>query len=203
MKALGLCLLLAVYALAGHETIADDSIKLQIAQEEVLRQSGLLSLQNLKVFYYDINGGTGDEIRKKLNQLGPKDWRGISRDAHLKWTIGWKWPYDQSGKALFQKTTSNIRFELTFPRITKGPMPNGWLEFLALLAKHEYQHAQHALDHYQQIADKIRKAASNTKKFNYKAANLIGEEVLEQIRRLDREYDIATDHGKTEGISFP
>lgn len=203
MRALSLCLLLAVYTLAVKETFADDSLKAQTAHEELLRESGLLALPNLKVFYYDIDGGTGAEIRQKLNLRGPKDWRGISRDAHLKWIIGWKWQHDKSGKALFQTTTSHIRFELTFPRITNGPMPNGWLKFLALLAKHEYQHAQNALGHYQQIADKIRVASSNNKQFNFKDANLIGEEVLEQIRRIDREYDISTEHGKTEGISFP
>jgi predicted secreted Zn-dependent protease len=156
---------------------------------------------------YSVVGDTAEKIRAELDQRGPKDQLGNPRDAFTEWLVSWSWP-DRDGRYDYSNTKVTRNVTITVPRwesvdAASRELQSRWNIYLTALLRHEQKHLELVDAHYQEIPARIKQAYEQNNELTEQEANAIAGEVLAKIRRLDREYDETTNHGRREGVKFP
>lgn len=141
-----------------------------------------------------------------MRTLGPVDERGKRRFARVNWEVWWDFP-SVNGQFDFMRTYTSYKLALIIPEWRAGPdaepgLASRWAEYSSKLLAHEMQHVKHLEMHIDLIAPAIAEAARRNPSLTRAEANEIGHSILSRIRKLDREYDRETDHGKKEGVSL-
>lgn len=164
----------------------------------------------VKISYYPVSGGTLSELRESVAKSGPIDPEGMRRSARVEWDVRWSWPLEVAQeptepKARFEKVKCEIEIVVSFPRwveqdSSRDPqLRQQWEAFESALAKHEQRHIELALDSFEEPCKQIRRAYAHDPNLSIRQAHKIGQRELARIRAMDRDYDLKTDHGKTEG----
>lgn len=199
----------------------------QQREEPVLQPNhivrAILEHPEVKVRYFPVAGSNTEEVRKSLFANGPVDNFGVRRAASTNWKIEWSWPVRTSSKAGqdreptpqgdFSKTVCKLNLEVNFPVLDRRQnatsaaredhqLDKQWEKFLVRLAKHERRHINIALNNYSRVCDAIKRSHRKNPNLTIPQAHAIGKRELNRIRALDRDYDLETGHGKSEGVVF-
>ncbi len=167
-----------------------------------------------EILYYDVTGASAGELREQLDLQ-----RGIEQvDAYTDWQIQWRYDYAQGADGCgLESLTVRLDVTLTFPRWTPpggvsphrpnvpvGELQERWRAYLAALETHEQGHEKLAT----QAADEIAADLSSLPPYPScaeleRAADEVGERILQHYRQQELEYDRETEHGATQGARFP
>jgi predicted secreted Zn-dependent protease len=171
-----------------------------ITYDENLWQE-LRSPSEIIVQFYPVDGVNFEEIKNKLNNIGPSSVTGGKHYAEAKWFLSWKWPFADH-KAEYSKSQVEATVRITLPLMQNDNLGNttAWKKMFEAMVKHELKHAEHAFAAKSQIEEEIRKFDPALKP---EEANLLINKVIITARRKDISYDLATNHGKAEGILIP
>jgi predicted secreted Zn-dependent protease len=158
-------------------------------------------IPNATVNYYDISGATADEMRTHLNALRPTAYDGSKGDAVTSWHIQWNWPGYGTSSCDLSGATVGYDIKVAFPHWVQPANPDPglvvrWTTYTRNLATHEEGHVDYVVDNYQSVAAAIKGATCAT-------ADAAARAALDPIRQHDRDYDADTDHGATQGATFP
>ncbi len=145
---------------------------------------------------YDVSGSTASEIRSQLSAYGPNGY-----DAYTKWAVHWSWPGQGTATCRLQDAEVSYEVTVTFPRWipTEQATPElviHWNGYLYALALHENGHINNVVSHIPAVLAAIKGSACL-------AADSAAQAVLQQMREFDGQYDLTTDHGRTQGARFP
>ncbi len=168
-------------------------------------------IQKIQTFY-PINGSTGDELRKEMNDSGPNI-DGEHFDAQTTWHIDWHytWHYDNPSQNPCYLTASNVTVTITtlFPQwLNQSDAPaylsNKWNTYMTALQNHEKGHEINGIAAATEIENALSKMKSmpDCKTLKTKIA-ATAKEILLQHNIWDKQYDIDTNHGKNQGAIFP
>ena len=151
---------------------------------------------------YEVQGSSMSEWRASMLRDGPRDTRGIARFARADWNVAWRWKLDPSERI----DPSTIEIECGADLLLPGLKPslelspeewNNWFQFSEKVRKHELNHLRHAFE----LAPRIKSAILAQKRsLTPEQGNALGYKVLQEMRSLDRQYDLRTNHGSSEGI---
>lgn len=160
-----------------------------------------LSIPNATIEWYDIQGSTSAELRQQVDTYGPVDDNGERWEAMTYWEISWNWPGYGSADCNLSQATVSYENTVILPRWNPPPeaapqLIERWNAYLPALARHEQNHVEIVLAHYQEVLSAIQSADCLT-------ADSAARAAFEEIRRLQNEYDDASQHGANEGIYFP
>jgi predicted secreted Zn-dependent protease len=163
--------------------------------------AGTVDIPDATVSYYDVSGATADELRAHLNALRPAAYDGSKGDAVTTWYIQWDWPGYGTGSCDLAAATVTYDIKVVFPYWIEPVNPDPalvsrWTTYTRNLATHEEGHVDYVVDHYQSVDAAIKGATCTTADGAAKAA-------LGAIRQHDLDYDADTDHGATQGATFP
>lgn len=163
--------------------------------------------------YYQISGTTPKELRKQLDKYGPIEKEtGKKFDARTDWTIEWHYYYNESGSECKIDTnrvdvTLTLAFtypEWKYPADASSSLVDKWNTYMKNLVLHEEGHASIASEGAQTIYNTIiAMPASATCAALEKATNAAAQEQIDEIKRLEKQYDKETEHGRTQGAIFP
>lgn len=163
-----------------------------------------------QVKWYDVSGATPQELRASLDALGPKDEDGKRFDAYTYWYVRWNFLYTQAvDRCSVTSVTTSVEVTTTLPRWKVGnvegsPLAARWDRYITALRTHENGHATIG-----------KKAAATIESALWrvppqlgcpvleKILNQTAEELLNDARRDERNYDATTRHGETQGAVFP
>jgi predicted secreted Zn-dependent protease len=153
--------------------------------------------------YYEIAGETAEQLRAAMDRTGPFDDAGTRHDAHTRWYVGWNLRCQPTRLVVTLKVTT------TLPRWTdqfKAPraLSEQWNRYLDALRVHEAVHQDMA----RRTADRtsaLRKqlAPRPTCDQLVAAMSAMAKGLTDEGQRADVQYDKETDHGRTQGASFP
>ena len=163
------------------------------------------------ITYYDVSGTTAVMVRNHLNSIRPKNERnGISYDAITRWYVSWRYTYRNGahGCAIAEVTTT-VDVNITMPRLaneasTTAELVRMFADYAEKLLVHEKGHGKTGIDAARRIEDGIRALPSQRSCDEVaRTANALGYSLIKEANRLDAEYDIRTQHGRTQGARFP
>jgi predicted secreted Zn-dependent protease len=160
---------------------------------------------SVSTVYYDLTGGTIEELLQQLNALGPMAADGRRVFGYTDWQIIWSYQY-KTRDANFVITTAKVEAKIVYklPRRTgfkrTDPAEPHWVQFAAALKKHEEAHGSNALAQ----AEILRKSLLKEHFFDSlsKLESFVdseGKRVVAEGRAWDAEYDKRTRHGMREG----
>ena len=160
--------------------------------------------------YYDVGGRDAREVRANLNRFGPADKNQKRFDAITRWSVSWNYQYRQAnGRCAIASVTSKVDVTVTFPRLkadasTPPALRNAFGNYTAKLMVHEKGHAQTGINIARRIETGIRALAPEPNcTVLAGVANRLGHTLDGQGSRADDEYDTRTQHGATQGATFP
>ncbi len=171
-------------------------------QASAAEAPSLSDIPNLTITYYDIHGMTAGELRSQMNELGPTDPNDHKRmDAVTLWNFRWNWPGYGSAQCDLVSGSVTYEIKMTLPRMAdQGRVSAGlnekWNTYISALVGHERGHAEFVVKEAPEVLKAIKSASCLT-------ADAAAGHVLDIIRRHDRDYDAETNHGETQGASFP
>lgn len=157
------------------------------------------------VRWYDVRGNSPEEVRAALLEHGPKDDLGKRRFAYAEWSIHWNWKLDKDRNVDLSTVTISCEGSLVLPRFvpaadTSPELRSEWTRYFDRLMRHEEQHLAHPEQNAFLIIEKLKAAKAKDGELPLKRAQKIVQNVIYQIREMDRTYDLETNHGKSEGI---
>ena len=162
---------------------------------------------SIVVRYYDVIGGTAEELRTEIKTKGPVDGSGIPRDAYAGWRLTWHWPKDSAGRPDFTQTEVRCTGEVTLPRWiphsdADPSLTAEWHRYLSAMMRHERGHLEHCFEMRAKLVSALIEAARGDPALSAEGARKITRRFLKEIRRLDSEFDRETDHGRREGVTL-
>lgn len=162
-----------------------------------------VSIEHAQIIYYDVTGSTADQIRASMDRLRPKDPYDGNRpvDAYTDWHISWTWPGYGTEDCDLSAADITYRISVTLPR-WKAPadispeLPGKWERYIQSLTVHEKGHVDNLVSQYPGVLTAIQNATCST-------AEAAAQEALQPLREFDSSYDRETNHGATQGATFP
>jgi predicted secreted Zn-dependent protease len=164
---------------------------------------------NTTTEYYEITGSSVKELRKQMNKFGVREQDGKRFDARTEWLVHWTYMFHRAGMVCMiggVKATLDIKYLM--PKWTNASsasekLQEKWNRYYAALQKHEEGHAEIA----RQAADEIEKSLGKMRGGANcpglgEEANKIGNAILDDYRKKEKDYDRQTKHGKTQGAVF-
>lgn len=155
---------------------------------------------NVVIVQYPVEGREPAAIRASLDARRPTvPDTGVRVDALTRWDIGWGWRGNRSDLCGLSNAVVGFSATVQLPHLTTVVAPDvraKWHAYLAALVAHEARHARAAYAARREVLAALRGATCAT-------ANAAGAAVLATIRARDAAVDRVTDHGRTEGATFP
>ncbi|NCJ05509.1 DUF922 domain-containing protein [Synechococcales cyanobacterium C] len=166
---------------------------------------------DLQTRYYAIQGSTPSQLRSQLNQLGPLDPASQRRfDGYTGWGVQWRYQYLDRGSQCHLTTPQvTAQIQMTLPQWTPpaGASPQlvqHWQRYLAALTLHEEGHKQHGIQASHGVLRALQTLPpSPSCPQLQQAINQAATRVVAVYRDRDRQYDLETGHGRTQGAVFP
>jgi predicted secreted Zn-dependent protease len=158
--------------------------------------------------YYVVTGASVREIRRSMTEARP--WRNRETvDAATTWRVEWKFAMNSSGVVCHMTDVSTVTtIATTLPRYV--PPTNAapelverWVKYFGALARHETVHAEMAKATGVEIQNTLRAESAADCALLRRQADAVGNSILSRRRREERELDLRTQHGGTEGARFP
>jgi predicted secreted Zn-dependent protease len=148
------------------------------------------------VRYYDITGSTEQDLRRQMTARGPEGY-----DAFTRWNIRWNWPGMGAADCRLKEAEVSYEVTVTFPRWipTSEAAPElviKWNRYVRALADHEQLHVDNVVKRFPAVVAAIQNATCLT-------AETAAQAALSPIRQFDAQYDLNTDHGRSQGARFP
>src|SRR3989339_876794 len=156
---------------------------------------------------YAVQGATLCELKKEIHKKGVagddgKIWAGYSR-----WNIAWNFKATAKNKTDCSMEGVHTQADITItlpewvpPKGTDPAVIAEWHRYVNILKKHERTHAGYAT----RTAKKIDAELAGIKHFPdcqavTELADEKGQHLMESLRIKDREFDLKTNHGRTQG----
>ena len=160
----------------------------------------LAQFPNTRIVYYDVYGTDPGAIRRSIEANGIIDEHdGQKGGALTAWTINWAWP--GGANCGLSYATATFQATVTLPRLTTedrlpADLAAAWRRYMSRLATHEAGHVEHAYVHMTDVVAALRNSTCAS-------AGAAGAQAIEELRRYDHSYDVATRHGLAQGARFP
>lgn len=164
---------------------------------------GQVTIKHAKIIYYDTSGTTASELRNSMNAVRPKDPFDSNKpvDSYTDWYISWNWKGYGTGTCDLSTAVVTYTIKVTVPRwnVPSDASPEliaKWEKYLQTLALHEQGHVDNIVNNYLDVKTAINGATCST-------AEAAAQNVLVELRKFDKKYDLETSHGESQGAIFP
>lgn len=157
------------------------------------------------VAYYDITAATLVELRRGMQQHGPR-WEGRAWSATTQSHFRWTYQYERRGvHCELRRVRVQVRTIVTFPRWNPTAPPDSatlewWHQLNAGLMEHERGHALLSVKTAGEIASAFERLSHPQCDALGELANRTGRDLISREREKQVEYDRTTRHGGTQII---
>jgi predicted secreted Zn-dependent protease len=159
---------------------------------------------------YKITGDTADGLRHQMSTLGPSDIAAEHFDASTRWYIQWQYSYQPDANGCYL-TKVNVKVDIIyhFPEWADYVSANDglrshWDTYMRNLKTHERGHAENgreaatAIEHALMELPAMQRCEDLTN-----TADNIAYQTIARHNTKDINYENETNHGVTQGATFP
>ena len=159
---------------------------------------------------YIIQGSTVAELRQQMNKLGPIDKStGKHFDAYTHWYVNTNYRYQPVGTQC-KIYTATVKVDVTFtmPRWnisakSSSDLKKHWNRYINLLQTHENGHKAHGISAGNDVLKSLNSIVAPSCDQINGIAKQRTQTILKQYSQQDIQYDLRTQHGRTQGAVFP
>jgi len=159
---------------------------------------------------YRISGQTAQALRQEMDWKGPVGAGGRRFDAYTAWRVQWNYRWWESpAECRLTAVTTRLRVTFTLPewdQYNRGSnkLKQKWDRYYEALLAHEKGHREFGLRAARDIEQVIwgvgrRRTCAQLER----EANAAAQATLDRYIRMERQYDIQTEHGAATGAVFP
>ena len=154
--------------------------------------------------YYTANADPSLSLTDILNASSPIRENGKIFFGYTKWDIKWNynWYEKPNVRCKLTRVTVDFSSSIQLPKLSGGSSKqrNKFDKFLSALRTHELGHYKMGKDAATAIDRKISSLPemSSCKELG-SVANKTGDRILNEYRKKEKQYDVSTSHGKTQG----
>lgn len=153
---------------------------------------------------YPVHAEPNQSLREALNAATPILVNGKRFHGYTRWYVRWQfqWAPDPQGRCLITKVNTRLTTEVQLPDLRRGTEAQQarFDRYLPALSQHEQGHVQVGRDAAQTIdraiADMPAAADCATLERN---ANTLGQALLQEHVEREKQFDVTTGHGATQG----
>jgi predicted secreted Zn-dependent protease len=157
-----------------------------------------------------VSGDNASELRADLDRKRPPSPGGRRFDANVLWSLTWSFHFDPQQRACaLADATVDLQMLVRLPVLASDAAPSQairerWDDFALLLETHEAGHVDTYFEGARNLQDAFAEvqAAASCDELRTVLADM-GASAIDAIRAADVEYDRQTDHGRTQGATFP
>jgi predicted secreted Zn-dependent protease len=162
--------------------------------------------------YYQIGGSTAAQLRAQMDTLGPFDAQFGNRryDALTRWYGSWRYSYIvQNNRCTIERVLVNTNVTITLPQWNppsqaSRQLQRKWNRYIQALQTHENGHKQHGIEAGKEIFKLLNNLPSYRSCQDLQtAANNKSNQIIAKYNQRDIDYDRRTQHGRTQGATFP
>jgi predicted secreted Zn-dependent protease len=160
--------------------------------------------------YYTVIGRTAAELRAQINRLGPKDQYGQPYDGQADSELRWSYQVATvENRCVVTAVNVHVQTTITMPQWTPPPdapseLRERWVRYYSALLFHENGHKElgnTAGKQLVQLAAALPPAATCD---DLKASlDDLAQDALAWLTQQNIQYDLTTQHGRTQGARFP
>ena len=158
---------------------------------------------HISVRYYNVEGLDYESLRTSLNVNGPMGYHGFAS-----WRCSYHYTTKMRGNACQIATvTTRVSGEILMPRwVDEASAPvalqRRWSDYYSALKTHEDGHIQNGRELALLVKERLMGiGAAPCDQIKALARNEF-EHIYENLKARDKEYDIRTNHGATQGAAF-
>lgn len=159
---------------------------------------------------YQITGHSVDALRAQMSMLGPMDVADKHFDASTKWAVNWQYRYQMVDHVCYF-TKVNVKVDVTyhFPEWSdylsgSEALQYHWDNYMQHLMTHEKGHAGHGILAATTIDNTLRRLPPMQSCEDLsRTADHIAYQIIAEYNTIDVMYENATNHGATQGATFP
>lgn len=159
--------------------------------------------------YYEIYPTTKQDLAREMLKRSPAVKNGNTFSGYTSWHVSWNFNWKKrDGFCKITKVKTKLNVLYTMPRLLKSQkveneVRESFEDYYSALFEHEKGHMKFGL----LAAKDIEKAILNLgalKSCNAleNSANTVGKKIIRKYNKLEREYDIETNHGKRDGVDI-
>ena len=154
--------------------------------------------------YYAVTGATPREIQFSITQARPWKTR-FNWDGFTDWKVTWRF---QTSREEDGCRVANFRpsavVTTTLPRWTPPPgvaleVRQAWQHYFVALVQHETVHARYAYAAVEEMSRKVPALPTMPCDQLPEKINQLANQIMDDYRRREKEYDQRTDHGALQG----
>lgn len=165
--------------------------------------------QDIDTHYYQVYGTTPTEVRTQLNECGAKS-GGEGYDAYTSYYINWAYNYQPiAGGCLVKDVAVGAKIDFFYPKWedpgnAQAGLKENWQRYMNNLETHENGHKDIALAGAQAILDALVSLPTySTCDEAQSTANSTAQGIFNDYDARQEAYDAETNHGATQGATFP
>jgi predicted secreted Zn-dependent protease len=159
---------------------------------------------------YIIQGSTAADLRQQMNKLGPVEKStGKHFDGYTHWYVSTNYRYQPVGNQC-KIYTATVKIDVTFtmPRWnasakSSSDLKKRWHRYINLLQTHENGHKAHGIGAGNAVLKSLNSIVAPSCDQINGIANQRTQTILKQYNQQDIQYDLRTQHGRTQGAVFP
>lgn len=156
---------------------------------------------------YEVNGDTVGELVASIRENGPRvEDHGFG--ASTRWSVRWSYSYGRRG-AECRVTRADVELEVvvTSPIWLAEPdvsaeLIDTWTAFTVALDAHEAGHREHGVEAAREVRDALDEARSTSCLEMERETNAAVRKIIARYHRRDVDYDLETEHGRTQGAAL-
>jgi predicted secreted Zn-dependent protease len=159
--------------------------------------------------YYYIQGRSIRQLQQAMKES--EDKTGFENFyAKTDWHLKWNYKYRDMGAAcLVEALQTELKITYIMPKWTNKnlgypDLVQKWDQFYKALLTHEQGHGNIGRQAEAEVREVLPKLGAKTGCMGFnQLANAEGQRILEKYRKIEKEYDASTNHGRTQGAVFP
>lgn len=161
-------------------------------------------IEHTSVIRYPVNVVPPQTLKQALNAATPIRENGQVFHGHTKWWVKWnfRWHRQASGRCAITSVTTELTTTMQLPELRQASAADRerFDRFLPRLTTHEEGHRDNGRAAAAEIDRRIAQLPEMSScELLDASANETGHRVLDEYNARDRQFDSATEHGKTQG----
>lgn len=156
--------------------------------------------------FYDVTGDTPAVLWESMRAERPGDLG--SYFGRTEWNVTWRASWTGAGPCRVRTADVRLTMRIILPRWTPPPgAPPGlvsrWEAFMRALSEHEAGHADIGASAEREVRRTLEAVTAPDCAMMESRTRLAVQQVLDDYRERNRQFDLRTRHGATEGAVWP